>query len=233
MARDRKFAAKNALPFADVSAEDLAGFHKAGCFFYKEGCLSEAQKLRLLELASIYTDELVTRLLLPIVTQDYPVSLRLVDWFVTNYTKRHRLLVSREGADGARQLVNVYDIYKDYLKVWRRKLFDPFRRKARVYFLKPGRHDVVLETTCAQLNFLIWADTYGVLAQVIRYREDVEKDMLTRIGEAKDKRQAAGDDSHARHRRCELTPACSVKCQVYYIEQVISFDQAGRASAPR
>jgi hypothetical protein len=207
---------------ANISPDELKTFQQIGRFFFRIGSLSEAQRTCLAEMAAYYTDSVVKRLLIPIVTQDFVVSLRLVDWFVTNYTKRHRILFSRIDESGAQQLANIYDLYKDYLKIWRRKLFDPFRRKSRIYFV--GGCGTIFETTCAQLNFLRWADIYGVLAQVQESKEAVEKDMILRLSEAKEKRRAIGEESDSKHRRCELTPACAIKCQVYHVQQLVSFE---------
>ena len=49
------------------------------------------------------------------------ISLRLIDWFVTNYAKRHNIGYVIGG-----QEFMVYMSYKSQLKAYSKKLFDPF-----------------------------------------------------------------------------------------------------------
>ena len=49
------------------------------------------------------------------------ISLRLIDWFVTNYAKRHSIGYLMNG-----QEFMVYMSYKSQLKAYSKKLFDPF-----------------------------------------------------------------------------------------------------------
>ena len=52
------------------------------------------------------------------------ISLRLIDWFVTNYAKRHNIGYVIGG-----QEFMVYMSYKSQLKAYSKKLFDPFKRE--------------------------------------------------------------------------------------------------------
>ena len=100
------------------------------------------------------------------------LSLRLIDWFVTNYAKKYNIsYMSRDN----RHTV-VYLSYKSHLKAYSKKMFDPFCRDKRIKF-----HDV--ETTVGQLNFFEWAITDDVLDYIERNHEVIHKDMETRIHE--------------------------------------------------
>jgi hypothetical protein len=108
-------------------------------------------------------------ILLPLITQQHPVSLRLLDHFVTNYCRFRQVSVPslRSG-----QIV-VFHEYKRALSYYRRRNFDPFRRSKRrlgedvvqynVHFVLDGAH---YTTTVGQLCFIHWAHTNGILAYV-------------------------------------------------------------------
>ena len=60
------------------------------------------------------------------------ISLRVIDWFVTNYAKTHSTAYILNG-----QEFLVYRDYKSQLKAYSKKLFDPFCRRERIYFQVP------------------------------------------------------------------------------------------------
>jgi hypothetical protein len=69
--------------------------------------------------------------------QKQPVSLRLLDWLVTNYAKERDVFYRLRRIDGAvvsREPFNVYTDYRSRLSSNRKANFDPFRRGARFYF---------------------------------------------------------------------------------------------------
>ena len=55
------------------------------------------------------------------------VSLRLIDWLVTNYSKSCSVIYKVDG-----KTFNMHQNYKDMLKAYSKKLFDPFRRHDRL-----------------------------------------------------------------------------------------------------
>jgi hypothetical protein len=103
------------------------------------------------------------------------LSLRLIDWFVTNYAKKFNISYMTK----ANKHVIVYLSYKSHLKAYSKKMFDPFCRWKRIKF-----HD--MDTTVGQLNFFEWALTDEVLDYLEKHRETVHADMETRLHEAKD-----------------------------------------------
>jgi hypothetical protein len=94
-----------------------------------------------------------------------PFSLRLVDWFVTNYCKKHKVFI-----DMKRSHTDVFTSYRSQLKAFSKNMFDPFRRNQRIMF-----HGV--ETTIGQLNFFRWVFEQGVLSYVLENKHDIEEDM--------------------------------------------------------
>ena len=71
------------------------------------------------------------------------ISLRIIDWFVTNYSKKNNIFYeiykTKNGkltfnSDGNKfyKQMNVYQSYKSKLKSFNKKKFDPFCRKNRI-----------------------------------------------------------------------------------------------------
>jgi hypothetical protein len=98
------------------------------------------------------------------------VSLRLIDWFVTNYSKAHSISYILNGQEFV-----VYMNYKNQLKAYSKKLFDPFCRRERISFQIPG-HEAFL-TTVGKLNFFRWALEKGILDYIKGHQTDIEKEM--------------------------------------------------------
>lgn len=98
------------------------------------------------------------------------ISLRLIDWFVTNYAKANSTSYILNG-----QEFLVYVNYKSQLKAYSKKLFDPFCRRERIMFQLPG-HESFL-TTVGKLNFFRWAIEKGVLDHIKMHLVTIEKEM--------------------------------------------------------
>ena len=98
------------------------------------------------------------------------ISLRLIDWFVTNYAKRHTIGYILNG-----QEFMVYMSYKSQLKAYSKKLFDPFCRRERIMFSLPGVDPFV--TTVGKLNFFRWAIEKNIIEYLKLNRETVEAEM--------------------------------------------------------
>jgi len=82
-------------------------------------------------------------------------SLRKLEWFVTNYSKNRH--VSYKAPNG--KIFTVHVAYKSSLDGYSKKLFDPFCRTTRIEFQG-------LVTTVAQLNFIRWCITNGIIEYI-------------------------------------------------------------------
>lgn len=186
-----------------------------GPFRYTE--MSQRQISIMQRIVSFFTNDTIVNVLKPLVDQESGISLRALDWLVTNYSKKHNIVCkSRNGT-----LFNIYHGYKVALSHFRRKNFDPFRRRHRIQVcINDG---LVCESTVGQCNFLYWAYHNGVLAYAIENAKDIETDMNSASAMHKAERRiqkAAG----VPHRRRELSRAPRSKCSVYQIETNVSFD---------
>jgi hypothetical protein len=87
--------------------------------------------------------------ILPIINGESQISLRLVDWFVTNYSKKNYTIIK----NGIKRF-KVYTDYKLKLKAYSKKRFDPFCRWERITI--PYKQNISIQTTIGQLNFFRW-----------------------------------------------------------------------------
>ena len=105
------------------------------------------------------------------------VSLRILDWLVTNYAKNRNTCYNVRGRE-----FNMFLGYKSCLKAFSKKAFDPFARRDRIALnIHPIHPDEQLHTTIAQLNFFKWCFTNDVLKYAVRNEEDINKDMIRAI----------------------------------------------------
>ena len=87
--------------------------------------LNTQNKLLLKTLFDFYKKGENLNKLLGIVNGDSRISLRIVDWFVTNYAKKNYIVYNDR--------FKVYNDYKLKLKAYSKKRFDPFCRWERIY----------------------------------------------------------------------------------------------------
>lgn len=113
--------------------------------------------------------------MLEIITGRSHISLRIVDWFATNYAKKKETHYTFMGAKGTPQRFKVYNDYKLKLKAYSKKRFDPFCRWERTRI--PYHNNTVIETTIGQLNFFKWAIENKILEYISDHFELIEKDM--------------------------------------------------------
>ena len=107
------------------------------------------------------------------------ISLRIIDWFVTNYSKKNDSMYEMYNDDGIRlNPFNVFHSYKSQLKSYSKRNFDPFCRRNRVDFNCNGEN---ISTTIGQLNFFRWAIDHLVIEYIILNYENIETDMNNSI----------------------------------------------------
>jgi len=146
-------------------------------------------------LHSDYETPYLKNTLVDVLTGPGKVSLRSIDWFITNYSKKNNIyyLMHRDASgcptDETRavstQSFNVHQSYKSQLKAYSKKSFDPFCRRDRVLFtLDSGE---TLDTTIGQLNFFRWAIHNRVIDYIVEHKKDIEDDMNMCLRQIKEK----------------------------------------------
>jgi hypothetical protein len=115
--------------------------------------------------------------IIPIIYKTSHISLRLIDWFVTNYCKKYNIIFTKTNIYEEGEYFNVYSNYRSQLKAFKKIQFDPFRRRERIDFYYNA--DSFVETTIGQLNFFRWFIDNGLFDYITNNYEDIEKDMLS------------------------------------------------------
>tara|TARA_B100001287_G_C22320230_1_gene361269 strand:- start:15 stop:584 length:570 start_codon:yes stop_codon:yes gene_type:complete len=119
------------------------------------------------------------------------ISLRIIDWFVTNYSKKYDTIYDINIVDDNITLdhgryskqFNVFRSYKAQLKSFSKRNFDPFCRRNRIDYIVKGVDDVDIKinTTIGQLNFFRWAIDNLVIEYILKNYDIIEDDMNTSI----------------------------------------------------
>lgn len=107
------------------------------------------------------------------------ISLRIMDWFVTNYSKKHYTVYDLEGSGTPPKRFKVYVDYKLKLRAYSKKRFDPFCRWDRINVPHMGG-TTYIQTTLGQLNFFKWAIENQVLRYIHENYSVIESDMNIR-----------------------------------------------------
>tara|TARA_B100001758_G_C18396814_1_gene606450 strand:+ start:1273 stop:1680 length:408 start_codon:yes stop_codon:yes gene_type:complete len=93
------------------------------------------------------------------------ISLRNLEWFITNYSKKNNL--SYKTGDG--KIFSVHCAYKSSLDGYSKKLFDPFCRSSKINYVIPGTSDEI-HTTVAQLNFIRWCIKNNIIEYIKEHK---------------------------------------------------------------
>lgn len=159
--------------------------------------------------------------MLKIITGESKISLRIVDWFATNYAKKYYTLYVIEGThDNITRRFKVYDDYKLKLKAYSKKRFDPFCRWDRISI--PYTNGKFIETTIGQLNFFKWALENKVVDYIEQNYIEIEKDMNNRNSTSK-RKETIVDNSKTRKKREELSISATKSIKKEKVEIVVQF----------
>lgn len=175
----------------------------------KEGILTHT-------LISFFSDPSHLNVMIPILTESSPISLRILDWFITNYSKDHvKTLVK----DPFFKDFNVYSSYKGQLKAFNKKLFDPFCRlhmnsRVKKFDFTYGTGKTIT-TTIGQLNFFKWAIENKVIDYVIAHYDEIKADL---------RRKEKDKHSSSRNSSTRVSPCTSESPECVRKVYVIKFD---------
>lgn len=133
------------------------------------------------------------------------ISLRIVDWFVTNYAKKNFTVYNIVKETDVKRF-KVYEDYKLKLKAYSKRRFDPFCRWERIAF--PYKNNFV-QTTLGQLNFFKWAIENKIIEFIEETYNEIEKDMNSRNSSSKKKSKDKDIDNKTRKKREELSVSAS------------------------
>ena len=159
--------------------------------------------------------------MLRIITGESKISLRIVDWFATNYAKENYTVYEINEKDNGRRF-KVYDDYKLKLKAYSKKRFDPFCRWDRISI--PYKQTKFIETTIGQLNFFKWALENKVVSYIEEHYNDIENDMNLRNSTSRRKITTENTNAKTRKKREELSISATKSIKKEKVEIVVKFN---------
>ena len=154
-------------------------------------------ELLLSNLLDWYNEKKNLDTMLNIINGKSKISLRIVDWFTTNYAKKNFITYNVND-----KRFNVYLDYKLKLKAYSKRRFDPFCRWDRITI--PYNQNNIL-TTIGQLNFFKWAIENKIIEYIIKHYDSIEKDMNCRNSNSKKNKK----DQNSRKKREELSKSAT------------------------
>ena len=115
---------------------------------YANSSFITQNNLLLNNLVQFYKNEENLTRMLKIITGESQISLRIVDWFATNYAKKYYTLYTIDDDTENGRRFKVYVDYKLKLKAYSKKRLDPFCRWERINI--PNKNGSSIETTIGQ-----------------------------------------------------------------------------------
>ena len=145
---------------------------------------------------------------------DAPLSLRIIDWFVTKYSRKNFIRYKLNGQDFL-----VYLSYKGQLKAYSKQYFDPNCRRERIMFRIPNYEAIM--TTIGKLNFFRWALESKILDYIESHEEEIRTGYNSFLKETTQQKKV---DTTTRRHRTKQTPSSLNKLQVYSTPTVLEFN---------
>lgn len=195
---------------------------------------STQNDLLLTNLISFYKKNDNLNKMLLVVTGESKVSLRIVDWFATNYAKKYYIVyeIKTNNNDEVKEnkivstipdysrRFKVYNDYKLKLKAYSKRRFDPFCRWDRITI--PYKENSSIQTTIGQLNFFKWVIENNIIQYIEQHYDAIESDMNGRNSTSK-KKDTVMDASKTRKRREELSISATKSIKTEDVEITLSF----------
>ena len=151
--------------------------------------ITSKQALLIIPITKYFSNKKLLNKLI-IILKGETISLRLIDWFVTNYCKKYNVMYNitdykenspdktKEQLQSFDNFIIVHNNYKGQLKAYSKRNFDPFCRRNRIrFYYDEGKYFV---TTVGQLNFFKWAIENHIVDYIEKHRKEIEDDMNLR-----------------------------------------------------
>jgi|UniRef100_A0A6C0J584 hypothetical protein len=116
--------------------------------------------------------------MIPILKGETKISLRLIDYFVTNYSKFNNTKYEIRRVRNGKMISNLFFVhtyYKAQLKSYSKKLFDPFCRRSRIWLEYDNNKSI--HTTIGQLNFFRWAIENHIIEYIEKNYDNITAQM--------------------------------------------------------
>jgi hypothetical protein len=175
--------------------------------------LNNKQYLLLTKIQKYYDSNNKINQILPILNGSSEISLRIIDWFVTNYSKKNNISYNVNNTT-----FTVYLNYKAQLKAFSKKQFDPFCRRERINFT---HKDIQINTTVGQLNFFKWALENNIINYIKQNIKDIEIDMY--VSCKRNKTESTNSNGN-RKKRQELSISATKTVNKRNVKILVKFD---------
>ena len=160
--------------------------------------------------------------ILTIINGESNISLRLIDWFVTNYAKKNFTQFNIRKKNETK-MFKVHKEYKLMLRSYKKRRFDPFCRWERISI--PYENNTTIQTTIGQLNFFEWCINNNILEYIKENLDLIEKDMNNRNSTAKKKHGTEKEKSNkTRKKRNELSVSATKNVKKENVEIIVKFN---------
>ena len=188
-------------------------------------------ELLLTNLLDFYKKEDHMDRFMKIINGESAVSLRIIDWFVTNFAKKNFTVYSIPAKNRCSTVINgeenmerfkVFHHYKLELKAYSKVRFDPFSRRERIMI--PYTNDTSLQTTIGQLNFFKWAIENQVLEYIENNYDEIELDMNSRNSISKKNEEESETVNKTRKKREELSVSACKTIKKESVKIVVKFN---------
>jgi hypothetical protein len=192
--------------------------------------LNTKQSLLMNTLNKFYKNEKNIEIISNVLQGTTKLSLRIIDWFVTNYSKKNNIVYNIKRLKNDKEVIEQFIVhlnYKNQLKAYSKKQFDPFCRRNRIQY--DLNDDKFLITTVGQLNFFRWAIDNNVIDYLKEYIEDIENDMNENIkkhykSKTKTKKYSKGIIKTERKKRRELSTSATKTLNKHKFNVVLDFN---------
>lgn len=175
-------------------------------------------ELLLQNLMRFYENKESLKRMVSIINGESKISLRIVDWFVTNYAKKNFTVYE---LSDAQPRFKVYNDYKLKLKAYSKKRFDPFCRWERISI--PYDDENYMETTIGQLNFFKWTIENRIVEFIEENYETIESDMNSRNSTSK-RKETLEEGAKTRKKREELSVSACKCIKKEMVKIIVKFN---------
>ena len=143
------------------------------------------------------------------------ISLRIIDWFVTNFSKKYYTIYVLKNRGTNSYRFKVHNEYKLKLKGYSKEMFDVFSRGPRLEMM-----DFI--TTVGQMCFFKWAIENQILEYIEANYDSILIDMNSRNSTVK-RRETDDDNNKTRKKRQELSVSALKTIKKEHVHIIVKF----------
>lgn len=172
-------------------------------------------------LIEYFSDKSKLDIMLGVIKGQNRISLRLLEWFITNYSKQYNTsYMYHDEVSGKLNRIKVHRSYKGTLRGYNKKKFDTFCRGEHTEI--PYEENTNIDSTIAQFRLFQWVIEKKMLDYIDEHYEEIVKDMNLRNNSSKYKPKNV--DNKTRKKREELSVSAIKSLRKENVDISISFN---------